>query len=114
MKRERTATTLSGVHLSSEFPELKIYLDALELKLHRVQLEDNSSKVKLARLRRTCLQSASSAVLTPMSMKSPILLCQSCHHGGENVLHFRIRFIPPEGQKGLPQKNTAEARNWPA
>ena len=38
----------------------------LELKLREVHFPDKFSKAELARLRRTCLQSSPSAVLTPM------------------------------------------------
>ena len=45
-------------------------LGVLELKLHEVHFADKFSGAELARLRRTCLQSAASAVSTPMSTRS--------------------------------------------
>ena len=44
-------------------------LDVLELKLHKVHFADKFSGAKLVRRRRTCLQSAPSAVSTPMSTR---------------------------------------------
>ena len=44
-------------------------LGVLELKLHEVHFADKFSGAELARRRRTCLQSAPSAVSTPMSTR---------------------------------------------
>ena len=41
----------------------------LELKLHKVHFADKFSEAELARLRRTCLQGALSAVSTQMSTR---------------------------------------------
>ena len=48
---------------------LNMNLGVLELKLHNVHFTDKFSKAQLASLRRTTLQSAWSAVSTPMSTR---------------------------------------------
>ena len=79
LKRGRTSPTQLQVHLSScsEFtdPSLRGEVNSnmnsgvLELKLHEVHFADKFSGAELARRRRTCLQSAPSAVSTPMSTR---------------------------------------------